>query len=135
MLIQNISNMAQAPQSVKIATDGLASDGGPSVVAASNQATSTSATPTGSPKTAVQPVNQQHSAAELQSFVDNINKTLKQADKNLVFSIDQTYNRTVIKVVDAQTGDVIREIPSKEAMAISQAIEQIQQGLLLKQKA
>lgn len=133
MLIQNISNMIQAPP-VKLANDGLASNGAPSIVAVNNQTTPTA--PAEPPKTAVKPATQQPSATELQSSVDNINKALKQADKNLVFSIDQESNRTVIKVVDAETGDVIREIPSKEALAISQAIEQIQQqGLLLKQKA
>jgi flagellar protein FlaG len=130
MLIQNISNMTQAAQPARLANDRLPSNGEPTVVAANNQAV-----PTESPQTVAKPVAHQPAAAELQGTVDNINKALKQADKNLVFSIDEASNRTIIKVVDTVTGDVIHQIPSKEALAISQAIEQLQQGLLLKQKA
>jgi flagellar protein FlaG len=122
--------MTQAPQPAKLANNGLTDNGAPIVVATNNQAK-----PVELPQTAAKPDAHQPSAPELQSFVDNINKALKQADKNLQFSIDEASNRTVIKVVDTQTGDVIREIPSKEALAISQAIERMQQGMLLKQKA
>jgi flagellar protein FlaG len=134
MLIQNISNMTQAPQPARLANDRFTGNGEPAVVAANTQAT-LQATSAELPQIAAKQVAHQPAAAELQSSVDNINKALRQADKNLVFSIDEASNKTIIKVVDSVTGDVIREIPSKEALAISQAIEQIQQGLLLKQKA
>jgi flagellar protein FlaG len=130
MLIQSNSNITQAPQPARHANDGLAGNSAPAVVTTNNQAAFAEL-----PNISAKPVARQPAAQELQSFVDNINKALKQADKNLVFSIDEASNKTVIKVVDSVTGDLIREIPSKEALAISQAIEQIQQGLLLKQKA
>jgi hypothetical protein len=40
-----------------------------------------------------------------------------------------------VKMLDTSTGQLIRQYPSEEALAISRGIEQFQQGLLLKQKA
>jgi len=37
--------------------------------------------------------------------------------------------------MDTDTGDLIRQYPSEEMLAISSAIDQFQQGVLLKQKA
>jgi len=37
--------------------------------------------------------------------------------------------------VDTETGDVIRQFPSEDMLAISRSIDRFQQGLLLKQKA
>ena len=74
--------------------------------------------------------------AQLQSAVDNINKALKQSNSNLEFSIDTDTHKTVFKVVEAATGNVIRQYPTEEALAISRAIDQLQQqGLLIKQQA
>lgn len=128
MLIQNISNPALASQTA-VANDRLASDGG-SVVA------STPSVTVEQPKISAQQVaGQQPSAAQLKSAVDNINQMLKQANKGVEFSMDESTEKRVIKVVDSATGDVIRQFPSEEALAITRAIDNIQQGLLLKQKA
>lgn len=135
MPIQNISNVVQASQPTRLANDRLASDGVPAGVVthtsviADNQAIP--AASVGLPEVATKPVDQ----SQLQNVVDSINRALKQADKNLEFSIDEDTKKAVVKLVDSETGDVIREFPSKEALAISRAIEQMQQGLLLKQKA
>jgi flagellar protein FlaG len=123
MLIQNISNTAQAPQPAR-----LTSDSAPVVVPAA-------ATPAAPVESPVAKAEQQPSSAQLQNVVDSINKTLTQANKNIQFSVDSDTKKTVIKLMDTETGDVIRQYPSKEALAISQSIDQIQQGLLLKQKA
>lgn len=123
MLIQNISNTAQAPQPAR-----LASDSAPVAVPAA-------ATPAAPIESPVAKTEQHPSSAQLQNVVDSINKTLSQANKNIQFSVDSDTKKTVIKLMDTETGDVIRQYPSKEALAISQSIDQIQQGLLLKQKA
>lgn len=129
MLIQNSSNTGQAPQPAIQHNDRLAANGAPVVVVPNNPAASVEL-----PKNPTKPVAHQP-AADLQSFVDSINTALKQANKNLEFSVDETSNKTVMKVVDMDTGEVIRQIPSKEALAISMAVERMQQGMLLKQKA
>lgn len=138
MLIQNVSNMAQAPQAARLASDGAPA----AVVATPLNVQTQSGVSLELPQTAVtqvaeqQPVAEQQATAEqLQDVVDHINKALKQSNKNLEFMIDADTKRSIVKLVDSETGDVIRQFPSEEALAISRAIDRIQQGLLLKQEA
>lgn len=137
MLIQSISNIAQASPPGKISSDGLASNGKPIVVSAlpSNAAVQ----PGGSlelPRVAaVQVSEQQASSAQLQNVVNNINKVLKQSNRNLEFSVDSATQKPVVKLMDTDTGDLIRQYPSEEMLAISSAIDQFQQVVLLEQKA
>lgn len=132
MLIQNTGNMAQASQSVRPAGDGA-----PNVVVA--HPSNVAAQPSVSlelPRAAARPVaEQQPSAEQVKGAVDNINRALKQTNKNLEFSVDESTNRQMFKLTDAETGDVIRQYPTEEMLAISRAIDQVQQGLLLKQEA
>jgi len=61
-------------------------------------------------------------------------KAMEPVAQNLRFSIDDDTGRTIVKVVDMQTDEVIRQMPSKEVLAISKAIDKLQ-GLLIQQKA
>lgn len=135
MLIPNIpGNVAQATQPPK-----HTSEASPDFVAISNAKADITITPGTSadlPKIAVRQVaEQQATAPQLQGVVEQINKALKQANKNLEFSIDMESKKQMVKLIDTETGDVIRQFPSEEAVALSKAIQQMQQGLLLKQKA
>lgn len=122
MLIQNTSSAASA--------QGLASDSAPVPVAAPQ----TKAAPVEPPQATIKAAAP--TQAQIQSAVDSINRAMKQSNANVEFSIDQTTKQMVIKVVESSTGDVIRQFPSEEVLAISQAIDQMQQrGLLLKQEA
>lgn len=58
----------------------------------------------------------------LASAVDDLNKFVQSTQRDLQFSIDQGSGRTVVKVVDPQTGDVIRQIPSELALSLAQAL-------------
>lgn len=90
--------------------------------------------------TPVQTVNAvQQSAAvpsmnQVNEAVKQINEALKKLSQNLEFSIDSDARRTVVKVVDQQTKDVIRQIPTPEALEIAKALDRVQ-GLLVRQKA
>ncbi len=77
----------------------------------------------------------QPSVAELKNAVETLNKAMQQSNQNLEFSVDTETDKVVVKMVDTSTGQLIRQFPSEEALAISRGIEQFQQGLLLKQKA
>jgi flagellar protein FlaG len=72
----------------------------------------------------------------LQQAVQSINRAL-QASKStsLEFTVDQSTRQTVVKVVDKESGDLIRQIPSDAALAIAESIGEFQKGLLLKQEA
>ena len=126
MLVQNANNGGQALQPVR-----LAGEGAPHVAVTAPSGASVEL-----PKVAVKPVDgQQSSSAALRGAVDEINRKLLQSDKKLEFSIDEGTKQRVVKLVDMDTGDVIRQFPSEEMLSLSQAIDKIQQGLLLKQEA
>jgi flagellar protein FlaG len=77
----------------------------------------------------------QPTVAELENAVRDMNSAMHANQSNLAFSVDQDTQQTVVSVTDSQTGEVIKQFPSKEAIAIAKAIGNIQQGLLLKQRA
>jgi flagellar protein FlaG len=87
------------------------------------------------PQTAVNPVAEQPLAAQLQVAVNNLNQALKQTNKNLEFTVDSESKDPIVKLVDSETGDVIRQYPSEEALSIAKAIDSFQQGMLIKQEA
>jgi flagellar protein FlaG len=69
----------------------------------------------------------------LRRAVESINRRLERSVQNLQFSLDESTGKVVVKVVDAATEQVIRQIPSEEALAISRSLERLQ-GLLLDQQ-
>ena len=66
-------------------------------------------------------------AAQLQKFMSS-------SDRNLEFSVDSTTDTTVITVRDANTGDVIRQIPNEEALRIAQRLSE-ESGTLIDRTA
>jgi flagellar protein FlaG len=83
----------------------------------------------------VQHAPQQPSPEELRNAVETLNKAMQQSNQNLQFSVDNETDKVVVRMVDTSTGQLIRQFPSEETLAISRGIEQFQQGLLLKQQA
>lgn len=73
-------------------------------------------------------------SVKLDQAVDSINKFLKPVASSLEFSIDPDSQRTVVQVIDTDTKDVLRQYPSKQALAMSQELDKLQ-GLLLRDKA
>ncbi len=130
MLIQNLSSTTQAPSPAR-----PAGDGGPVVVLPSPNV---QAAPVAAelPQTAVSPVaDPQASAAQLREALAYVNRALQQSNKNLEFTVDSETERPIVKLVDSDTGEVLRQFPTEEALAISRAIDDFQQGLLLRKQA
>jgi flagellar protein FlaG len=71
---------------------------------------------------------------QIQDAVDQIQEFTQTLTQNLNFSIDEGTGKTVIKVMDAQTQEVIRQIPSEEAINIARALGEIK-GLLFSDQA
>ncbi len=72
---------------------------------------------------------------QVQQATQMISKAIQTFSSNLEFSVDEVaVGKTVVKVVDRETGDMIRQIPSEEALAIARALDRLQ-GLLIRQKA
>jgi flagellar protein FlaG len=72
--------------------------------------------------------------AQLTQAINSINQAMSAMSSDIQFSLDEDSNRTIIKIVDQETKEVLRQIPSAEALAIAKALDQAQ-GLLIKQKA
>lgn len=71
---------------------------------------------------------------DVESAVKKANDFVQASAREIQFSVDNSTGETVVKVVDQATNQVIRQIPSKEMLEISQALDHLQ-GLLVKQKA
>ncbi|OIQ97442.1 flagellar protein FlaG [mine drainage metagenome] len=50
------------------------------------------------------------------------------------FSVDKDSNRTVVKVIDLETKQVIRQYPNEDVLAMSKVLDKFQ-GLMVKQTA
>jgi flagellar protein FlaG len=75
------------------------------------------------------------SSEEVREAADKINKVLQSlVSSNLQFSVDQDSGQTIVRVVETETKDVIRQIPNEEALAIAKSLGKFQ-GLLIEQKA
>lgn len=64
---------------------------------------------------------------DLAAAIDKLNSKVQSLNRNLEFSLDKDSGDLVVKVVDAQTHEVIRQIPRKEAMELARSIEQYMQ--------
>src|ERR1019366_8310805 len=53
----------------------------------------------------------QPSVAQLESAVRDLNQSMKANSSNLAFSIDPDTERTVVKLMDSTTGEVIKQFP------------------------
>ncbi len=72
--------------------------------------------------------------AVLNQAVERLNAVVQALAPALEFSIDDSTARTVVKVIDQHTQEVIRQIPSEEALEIAKALDRMQ-GLLIRQSA
>ncbi len=58
----------------------------------------------------------------LQGALTELNQKLDAWNTNLRFEIDDDTSRVVVQVVDAETGEVVRQIPSEEVMHMSKML-------------
>lgn len=123
MIIQNTSGTAPAR---------LVSNDTPKVVVD---------TPAAAPHASEHVDQQEPSAQQLKRAVESINQAMQRSTPNLEFSVDADTKKQIVKVMDTQTGTLIRQYPSKEVVAIARSIDQflanqqVKQGLLLNQQA
>lgn len=78
----------------------------------------------------VQPVSQEAIAAAVKSA----NAYTQSVNTSLQFSLDQDSGRTVVKMIDTATDEVLRQLPSEDILAISKSIERMQ-NLLINREA
>ncbi len=66
----------------------------------------------------------------LSEAVSNLNDYVQQLNRTLQFSVDETSGRTIIKVMDADTREVIRQIPPEEVVALARHLGDGRGGLV-----
>jgi flagellar protein FlaG len=66
-------------------------------------------------------------AAQIQKFVQEMGR-------NLSFTIDETTGYNVVRVMNPETNEVIRQLPSEELLKIARSMEQLN-SVLVNQKA
>ncbi len=74
------------------------------------------------------------SALSVEDAVKRISDFIAPTQSEISFSIDKVSGVQVVKIVDSQSNEVIRQFPSKEAIEIARALDKLQ-GLLIRDKA
>ncbi len=70
----------------------------------------------------------------LDDVVKNLNDHVQQYRRELQFQIDDDSGRTVVKVMNVENGEVIRQMPSEQVLAMSHQLSEIT-GTMFQEKA
>lgn len=76
--------------------------------------------------------------AQANAALAEINHTFELASIGVQFEFDKAADIMIVKVVDVESGELIRQLPAEEVVRISKMLRELQsqlQGLLLHQKA
>ncbi|WP_416305818.1 flagellar protein FlaG [Neptunicella sp. SCSIO 80796] len=69
------------------------------------------------------------SAREVETAVAEVNDFVQSQSRQLNFSVDENSNRSVVKVTDSDTGEVIRQLPSDEVLKLAARIQDLQSDI------
>ncbi len=79
---------------------------------------------------------------QLNAAVRNINDYVQRLQRTLQFSVDDDTGTTVVKVLNAETDELIRQFPPEEALALARHLQSSQEtqaldnsGLILRARA
>ena len=75
-------------------------------------------------------VNQMQATREqIEQALSEVNQRMQSNGRNLAFSLDDKADRLVIKVTNAKTGEVVRQIPDETILRIAQSLEELKGAL------
>lgn len=117
--------------SIKNSLNPVVTTGRPSPVEASSQKVKVAeeqATKTASGEA------QEVTREQIESAVSTIQEFVQSVRRDVNFALDDGSGRVVVKVTDASSGDVIRQIPSEEALQLAESLEEVR-SLLFKAEA
>ncbi len=69
-------------------------------------------------------VKQPPTMQELKDLVDEGNALFKNAGSNLQFQIDDSTDQVVVKIIDSETNEVVRQIPTVEMLDFIRAMKE-----------
>lgn len=61
-------------------------------------------------------------AQDLEKLVEALNKFMKSTQRSLQFTLDNDTGRTVIKVLNKETNEIVRQFPPEEILSIAKMI-------------
>jgi len=70
---------------------------------------------------------------ELSELAEELSELVQVVRRELDFSVDEDSGRTVIRVVDSETGKPVRQIPSEEVLTLVARFRECQAGLVEEQ--
>ena len=123
MKVDNMSTAAFNPA-------GVANNGG-GAIALTQGSTVQAHSVESSPQKELQ--KKSRSAEEISKELDTINEKLNMANSSLQFSVDSTSQELVVKVVDRDSGEVIRQIPPESIVRLRASLKEMS-GLLIEKK-
>nr|WP_313404736.1 flagellar protein FlaG [Pseudomonas sp.] len=71
---------------------------------------------------------------QLESVVANMQNAMQSIRRDINFQLDDSTGRVVVKVVDGSSGEVVRQIPSEEALELAARLEDMR-SLLFREEA
>jgi|SRR5690554_4812963 len=80
---------------------------------------------------AIEPDVEMHTEMDLKDMaavVEELNEAMPLRARQLQFAINEDANRTVISVLDKESGDMIRQLPSKEALELVIRLREAAEG-------
>lgn len=104
---------------------------------AANKATANRSATTGTetvPESTVTQQTAQPDSAQLKEAVSKLNDYTQSISRKLSFSIEESTGRTVIKVYDAETDELIRQIPPEETLRLAEVIGEQSTNLFIRER-
>ena len=74
-------------------------------------------------KPSIEKVDPSEAVAKLEASIQKLNDLMATGQRSLNFSVDKSSDSVVVKVVDTQTDEVIRQIPNEESLRLAEYIE------------
>ena len=60
----------------------------------------------------------------VEAALSNIQDFVQHIQRNLSFALDESSGRVVVKVTDAESGELIRQIPSEEVLKLAESLSE-----------
>ena len=71
---------------------------------------------------------------KLEDAIDKLNSLMRDGQRALNFSVEKDLNKVIVKVMDVETEEIIRQFPNEEALKFAKHLEGMM-GLLFNEKA
>jgi len=71
---------------------------------------------------------------DVSAAVSKLNEAMLSSSQSLKFEIDDDTRQVVVKIIDQSTQEILRQMPTEEALHMAKSIDKLQ-GLLIRQTA